>query len=504
MAVLSNLWCAAARALILSDIVAVSRPEKTVVSLVFDGRPEYDYFTLKDPDRLVIDLERSSCRILLPLKGDQGMGLVSLIRASKAKSLEGTRLVFELRQPVVLKGKLSGHGRRQQLILSLKAFDKKDSGELPVIRQDGAKKGPITDNSSKAIEKKSNNLLPIARQATKSGSKTDKSIVKMEEPKVIVAIDAGHGGRDPGAVGPRGLQEKQVTLAISRILAELLKRDGRFKPVMVRNSDTFLAIDQRAEIARKENAQLLVSIHADGAPSSKVRGASAWVLSDQRTDSEMGRWLEDDEKRTAMLALVGDRFIQRGDRYLHHAVLDLQFGHSRRVSHEVANRILKEMGRVSVLHKSSPQHASLGVLQSPNVPSLLVETGFITHGAEERLLGDSNYQRRLAKAIYLGVKGHFSSSGLPGMVAVEGQSLPSAKKLKPALVPQPKLAATHMVRRGESLFRIALLYQTTWQQLQQLNNLKTTEIRSGQKLLVPSTAISSACDAQRLTAPLRG
>ena len=152
---------------------------------------------------------------------------------------------------------------------------------------------------------------------------------------------------------------------------------------------------------------MLVSIHADSAPNRSARGASVWVLSNRRANSELGKWLEQSEKQSELLGGAGDALAEGVDPYLSQAVLDLQFGNSQRVGYDVAVAVLSELRKVGSLHKKTPEHASLGVLRSPDIPSILVETGFISHAAEEQLLISDAYQEKLAASIYAGLKNYF-------------------------------------------------------------------------------------------------
>lgn len=223
--------------------------------------------------------------------------------------------------------------------------------------------------------------------------------------KTIVAIDAGHGGKDPGAIGKNlGILEKNVTLAISKELKALLDADPNFKAVMTRNGDYFIQLPERTEIARKHRADLLVSIHADSSPrGDSLKGASVWVLSNSRASDEMGKWLEDHEKQSELLGGAGAVLASNKERYLNQTVLDLQFSHSQRTGYELGKSILSKMAGMTSLAKSSPQHASLSVLRSPDIPSVLVETGFLSNSTEEAKLASANYRRQLAKAIYQGL-----------------------------------------------------------------------------------------------------
>ena len=202
-------------------------------------------------------------------------------------------------------------------------------------------------------------------------------------PQWTIAIDPGHGGKDPGAIGKNlGIYEKNVTLSIARELKALLDKDPNFKGVLTRSSDYYISVPERSEIARKYKANFLVSIHADSSLNADQRGASVWVLSNRRANDEMGQWLEDDEKRSELLGGAGKVLSNNNDKYLDQTVLDLQFGHSQRTGYELGNSILRRFARVTSLSRSTPQHASLGVLRTPDIPSVLVETRFLSNMEE--------------------------------------------------------------------------------------------------------------------------
>lgn len=223
--------------------------------------------------------------------------------------------------------------------------------------------------------------------------------------RLTIAIDAGHGGKDPGAIGKNlGIKEKEVTLSIARELKALLDADPNFKAVMTRNGDYFIQLPDRTEIARKNRADYLVSIHADSSPNSdNLRGASVWVLSNRRANDELGKWLEDHEKQSELLGGAGSVLSSNQERYLNQTVLDLQFSHSQRSGYELGKTVLGKMRNITQLAKSAPQHASLSVLRSPDIPSILVETGFLSNVVEEQKLATKAYRRQVAQAIYQGL-----------------------------------------------------------------------------------------------------
>lgn len=223
--------------------------------------------------------------------------------------------------------------------------------------------------------------------------------------KVIIAIDAGHGGKDSGAIGKKNLYEKDVTLSIANKLMTIMNKDPEIKAILTRKNDSYISVFQRSEIARKNKADLLISIHADSAPNRNATGASVWVLSTKRADTELGRWLEKHEKQSELLGGAGDVLSGEASHpYLSQAVLDLQFSYAQRVGYGLASDILKEMNKVVTLHKREPEHASLGVLRSPDIPSVLIEVGFISNLSEERLLKSQAHQDKIAQAIYRGLK----------------------------------------------------------------------------------------------------
>ena len=259
---------------------------------------------------------------------------------------------------------------------------------------------------------------PAARASTSNGE------------KVVIAIDAGHGGQDPGAIGPGGTREKNVTIAVARKLRSLLNDDPMFKGVLTRDGDYFISVMGRSDVARKQNANFLVSIHADAAPNRDATGASVWVLSNRRANSEMAGWLEQHEKQSELLGGAGDVLANsQSDPYLSQAVLDLQFGHSQRVGYDVATSMIGQLERIGSMHKRRPEHASLGVLRSPDIPSVLVETGFISNNSEERLLASDDYQQQLAEAIYKGLRNYFQAH--PMQTGPQGTQAQTASAVSP-------------------------------------------------------------------------
>lgn len=318
--------------------------------------------------------------------------------------------------------------------------------------------------------------------------------------RTIIAIDAGHGGKDPGAIGKNlSIKEKDVTLSIARELKALLDADPKFKAVMTRSGDYFIPLPKRTEIARKNRANYLISIHADSSPSSaNLKGASVWVLSNRRASDELGKWLEAHEKQSELLGGAGSVLASANEPYLSQTVLDLQFSHAQRSGYELGRTMLRKLNGVTSLAKPLPQHASLSVLRSPDIPSILIETGFLSNATEEQKLANKAYRRQIARAIYQGlVEYRQRTAFLSKPVAKENTTTKSEEKRKPAVkktsdktekLPNTKeksvdLAATHhIVQPNETLYSIARLYKTTPEKLRQLNNLNDNKIIVGKKL----------------------
>ena len=297
----------------------------------------------------------------------------------------------------------------------------------------------------------------------------------------IIAIDPGHGGKDPGAVGRNlGIYEKNVTLSIARELKALLDKDPNFRGVLTRNGDYYISVPERSEIARKFKANYLVSIHADSSLNPNQRGASVWVLSNRRANDEMGQWLEDDEKRSELLGGAGKVLSHNNDKYLDQTVLDLQFGHSQRTGYEIGRNILRRFAKVTTLSRSTPQHASLGVLRSPDIPSVLVETGFLSNAEEEQKLNSPAYRRRIAYMIYEGLVA-YRNGNLKSVVTVEQENADKdANKLsvKDSLI-------RHKVKNGESLGSLANKYDVKTADIIALNKLKRKELWIGETIKIP-------------------
>lgn len=413
----------------LSDIQVSNGDTQARITFSFMGDPEYA-FSQEGKRSVALDIKQTGVIQGLPLQFS-GNNLVKSIRSGTPKDNQSLRLVVDLTQNGKTRAVKQQSGAGYTVVFTIDADVPPPPPPPKVVVQhtqtpavavaprpaQPARNPFKTDNDRITSVTSSNTLTrPASQSRPVSGD------------KVIIAIDAGHGGQDPGAIGPGGTREKNVTIAIARKLRTLLNDDPMFKAVLTRDGDYFISVMGRSDVARKQNANFLVSIHADAAPNRDATGASVWVLSNRRANSEMAGWLEQHEKQSELLGGAGDVLANsQADPYLSQAVLDLQFGHSQRVGYDVATNMLSQLGRIGSLHKRRPEHASLGVLRSPDIPSVLVETGFISNNGEERLLGSDAYQQQLAEAIYSGLRNYFQAHPLQSSPQGGGAQMASAE-----------------------------------------------------------------------------
>ncbi len=441
---------------VLEGVRVWPSPDETRVVIDVKSEVTFTYFTLTSPERLVIDLKDTSSKSKLPMTVSDSEVLTK-IRASSPPDKRTYRLVFELKKKASAKlftlaptpGGQYGH----RLVVDLAHDQAQD---------------PVPQTSSK----------PVAT-ASSSGQVSRDASQFYGTANIVVAIDAGHGGEDPGSIGPTRKYEKNATLSISQKLVRELDAIPGIKGVLTRRGDYFVNLNKRSDIARKNKAHLLVSIHADAFSSPKPRGGSVFVLNTRRANTEIARWVENHEQQSELLGGAGQVLAKNNnDRNVSQTLLDLQFSHSQKEGYKVAKNILGEMGKVAHLHKKEPVNASLAVLKSPDIPSVLVETGFISNPTEEKLLFQRSHQDKLAKALAKAIAQYFEEN------PPEGTLFANRNK-----------ARKHTVQRGDSLSAIASKYETSIEAIKATNNLKSNSLAVGQVITIPYRGTSSSISA---------
>ncbi len=337
-----------------------------------------------------------------------------------------------------------------------------------------------TDRSSHRHSRAGDEVVASSREA---------AVLLKAERKVVVCVDPGHGGKDSGAIGPDGTMEKNVTLAVARDLAAQINRQPGMKAVLTRNGDYYIPLKQRYEIARENKADLFVSIHADSYTSNDAKGSSVWVLSPRGKTSEAARVLADRENAD----LIGGTTLDGMDDSLAKVVLDLQQSWAIQASDVVARNVLKALAKLGPTHRGYVEKANFVVLRSPDVPSILVETAFISNPVEERKLRNPVHQEKLARAVMKGVKSYFESTPPQGTWFAAQAARRAGIDLAAASAPSSQHQAgarvrdMHRVGRGESLSSIAKQYGISVGALKSANQMNNNTIRAGTVLTIPTT-----------------
>ncbi len=417
-----------------------SAPDHT--RLVFDVSDSIQHrmFALSNPDRLVIDF--SDAKLKTSISNFTGKDrFVKNIR-SGPRGEGGLRIVLDLKSRINPRIFALAPNREYGHRLVLDLIDTKSVDSVTPV-----------------------NETPVKQVVSKK-----KTLKKQPARDVVVAIDAGHGGEDPGAIGRRGTKEKDVVLSIAKKLAALIKKEKGMRPVLIRNGDYYLRLRKRSALARKHKADLFISIHADAFRDRRARGSSVFTLSNKGASSEAARWLAERENSAD---LIGGVELKDKDDVLASVLLDLSQTGTRQVSHDVADRVLKKMGRVGKMHHRSVQKAGFAVLKSPDVPSILVETAFISNPVEESKLRSYSHQNKLAKSILSGIKDYFYSNPPPGTLL--------AQKLRP----ESDVTRKHVISSGDTLGMIAKQYQVSVHGLRDANGISGDQIRVGQVLQIP-------------------
>lgn len=400
--------------------IRISRePNKTRLVFDLDGSVDYSLFTMHKPERLVIDLKQT--RLM-------HAGVLEELHSRQLKGIRsGVRKLHDLR-----------------IVLDLKSR---------------------TTPNSFLLEPKGTNGYRLVIDVKEQKVVASKQLVNKKQLRdVVVAIDAGHGGNDPGATGRNGTREKDITLQIARRLKRTIDATKGMKGELVRSSDRFMRLRDRIKRAHQVDADLMISIHADSFPDARARGASVYALSVSGATSESARLLAEKENKVDLL--FGDVDLNHKDKMVRQVLLDLSLTGTIESSLDIGDEVLKELGRVGRVHKKKVQQAGFAVLKAPNIPAILLETAFISNPKEERKLRSSAHQNKLAKAILRGVNDYFSRKAPPGTWLSEAQQ-------------------HYTVKPGDTLAAISHRFKLPVAHLRTRNALRSDALRVGKKLFIP-------------------
>ncbi len=429
------LFAVSAHAIDLKSVRSSADQDSSRVVLEFSGKPQFSHFNLNNPSRLVLDITNLRAKTLSLLDSVDD-SRIQRIRSSIRGN--GRRVVFDLsgeyRSSVFTLGPKGHYPHR--LVVDVVGYV---AGEKV-----SARSAPLNETAEPLVEKRD----------------------------IVVAIDPGHGGKDPGASSV-GVVEKKVVLQIAKRLARRFQSEPGYRAVLTREDDRYIQLKDRPRIAREAGADFFISIHADSFPKNRnVRGAGVYALSLRGANSELSRWLQNTENADD---LAGGVDLGDVDNDTRQVLLNMSMDSAIRISKQAGEGVLSDLKDAGRVHKKRLGLANFIVLRSPDIPSLLIETGFLSNRSDAKRLSSSREQEKIAAAIFEGIKRYFEKSP-PANTFVAWRKQNSGKRL------------VIEVERGDTLSEIAVRYGLSLQALKELNGLETNVIHLGQKLEVPGSA----------------
>lgn len=410
------------------DVRMWRSPDNTRIVFDLNKAVEHKVFVLESPNRVVVDIYSARMNVHTTHINWQATPVRSMRTGVQDKTT--LRVVFDVSEKV-----------------NPKTFFLKKS-------QEANDRLVIDLNDARSAEPK------VSRSAIADNNK---------KRDLIIAIDAGHGGEDPGAIGPGKIAEKTVVLAIAKALEKKVKATKGYQAVLIRSGDYYISLNGRRELARKSQADLFVSIHADAFTSPKANGSSVFALSSRGATSTFAQFLADKEN---LSDLVGGVSLNDKDEVLSSVLVDLSMTHKQEASIDVGSSILREMGKISRLHSERVELAAFQVLKTPDIPSILVETGFISNPVEASKLRTASYQNQMAQAVFNGIQEFFNRRAPEGSYIAWLRQQNSSQK-------------HYTVKSGDTLSAIAKRHSVSVAALSQHNKLANTHLKIGQKLLIP-------------------
>jgi|AntDeeMinimDraft_5_1070356.scaffolds.fasta_scaffold00190_27 N-acetylmuramoyl-L-alanine amidase len=412
-------------------------PDHTRVVFDTGSQVNHNVFSLSSPARLVIDLKDASMKTdfsSVDLSGSP----IKRIR-SAPRNGDDLRVVLDLKSDIKPRSFLLKPNKQYGHRLVIDLVDEKGT------RVERASSPTVTQNSQ---------------------GKRD----------IVVVVDAGHGGEDPGAIGPRGTREKDVVLKMSETLARLIEQQPGYTAKLTRTGDYYIGLRNRTILARKYNADLFVSVHADAFRTPQPKGASVFALSQRGATSETARWLARSENRSDLIGGAGNLSLEGRDDMLAGVLLDLSMTASINASLGVGSSILGRLGQVADLHKPGVEQAAFAVLKSPDIPSILVEAGFISNPTEEKNLATEWYRSKLAKAVMEGIDQYFQKTPPPGTLLAWRKQNGAGNNV-----------SQYRIQRGDTLSGVARENQTSVTEIMRFNGMNDDRVMVGQTIRIPSS-----------------
>jgi len=412
-------------------------PDHTRVVFDTGSQVNHNVFSLSSPARLVIDLKDASMETDFSSANLSGSPIKRI--RSAPRNGDDLRVVLDLKNDIKPRSFLLKPNKQYGHRLVIDLVDEKGT------RVEQANSPTVTQDST---------------------GKRD----------IVVVIDAGHGGEDPGAIGPRGTREKDVVLKMSETLAELINQQPGYTAKLTRTGDYYIGLRNRTILARKYNADLFVSMHADAFRTPQPKGASVFALSQRGATSETARWLARSENRSDLIGGAGNLSLEGRDDTLAGVLLDLSMTASINASLGVGSSILGHLGEVAELHKPGVEQAAFAVLKSPDIPSILVEAGFISNPTEEKQLATEWYRNKLARAVMGGIDQYFQKTPPPGTLLAWKKRNGGTNDI-----------SQYRIQRGDTLSAVARETQTSVNEIMRFNGMNDDRVMVGQTIRIPSS-----------------
>jgi len=466
----------------------------TRIVLDLDDAVNYNLVLANNPTRIILDVANSTLATStdkLPLKGTP----IEIVRNSVVNGTD-VRLVFDLKHNVAPKSFLlkKSDGNHDRLVLDLYTAETTSISALTTTEKTNI--GPTSKSAASepsTIEELLANEVPTETLVKPEDIVKPAPTGSTSERQILIAVDAGHGGVDSGALGPKNMREKDVTLAIAKELVRVINARSGYSARLTRKGDYFVELQKRRDLARDMKADLFISVHADSFTDPSAYGASVFALSRKGATSEMARFLAQRENDSDLVGRVGGVSLDDKDAQLAGVLVDLSMTSTVNSSLQVGSHVLSSISTIAPLHAKHVEQAGFVVLKSPDVPSILVETGFISNNSEAKKLASPEYREKMADAIFSGVQRYFAqypSASLTVPYVAPEKNQPVKANVEKPTTKRPTTSSSqerkYIVVRGDTLSDIATRHKVSPAQIRKLNNMKNDTVKLGQTLKIPA------------------